>query len=532
MPMRQWRTLLACLLTLSASRAAPPLAAGGPATYDEPFAHAWFVVPEPSGPDGTLLHLGPRLAPEPHVATGSAKLVTLLPTTPEALAAWERSVYLVFPPAQPSPAAMPRRSVLRITAAPSIWGATWTFDTNTTRLHAEPAIPGSLPLLSIAASPWGLAALLQTAHGATLCVRTPAGWSTLDLPPRAEGARWILADESGLLLASAQPHTPLWRAALERNPNAPELLSATWSEQFVQWPTPAAEATLLRASDITILAQRTEESPARLNLWRISEAAPRLIQSIDVADAPFAVAGMDDAARLAILSVRAGDSARAADRARPSTRLVEVSARTGTILSDAPLSLANALTGNELRLIAVGAVAAMSVIGIAILRPRSEHPPLSLPRGWSLASPLRRSIAGAIDAFAALALAGALTGVPIPQALSASAWFTEPDAWRAPIAAAAIGLVASTLLEGVFSRTPGKALCGCRVVRVAMVKSPDGMLEPRPLIPGLRAAFVRNLYRWLLAPIAAMSLGSSDGRHRGDILARTVVLVRDDAPPE
>jgi len=78
--------------------------------------------------------------------------------------------------------------------------------------------------------------------------------------------------------------------------------------------------------------------------------------------------------------------------------------------------------------------------------------------------------------------------------------------------------VYGTVAESVFGTTAGKLLLGCRVARAAGVGGPRRV--------GAGAAFVRNLVKWALPPVAALALLETSGRHRGDLLARAVVLVR------
>ncbi|HZW09271.1 MAG TPA: hypothetical protein VFF69_05145, partial [Phycisphaerales bacterium] len=75
-----------------------------------------------------------------------------------------------------------------------------------------------------------------------------------------------------------------------------------------------------------------------------------------------------------------------------------------------------------------------------------------------------------------------------------------------------------TACECLWGRTIGKALAGCEVVSVG----------GRRLRVGLMQSAARNVFKWALAPWAALALGARGGRHRGDAAARAAVVVRID----
>jgi len=69
---------------------------------------------------------------------------------------------------------------------------------------------------------------------------------------------------------------------------------------------------------------------------------------------------------------------------------------------------------------------------------------------------------------------------------------------------------------------------GCWVGRPATVKKEDGAVEPVLAKMGLWAAVLRNLVKWALPPLAAAGVSSPERRHRGDVVAGTVVVMRAD----
>ncbi|MEO0716461.1 MAG: RDD family protein, partial [Planctomycetota bacterium] len=80
-----------------------------------------------------------------------------------------------------------------------------------------------------------------------------------------------------------------------------------------------------------------------------------------------------------------------------------------------------------------------------------------------------------------------------------------------------MGLILGTVTEWLLGRSLGKSLMGCGVVSVRPGR-------------GARLSFVqalgRNAFKWALAPGAAMLLVDASGRHRGDVVTGTAVVVR------
>jgi len=62
-------------------------------------------------------------------------------------------------------------------------------------------------------------------------------------------------------------------------------------------------------------------------------------------------------------------------------------------------------------------------------------------------------------------------------------------------------------------------LLGCKVVGTRM---------PGSSRVGLRQALVRNLMKYAMPPVAVFGLSDANGRHRGDVLAGTAVVIRVD----
>ncbi|MBZ0171260.1 MAG: RDD family protein, partial [Phycisphaerales bacterium] len=154
-----------------------------------------------------------------------------------------------------------------------------------------------------------------------------------------------------------------------------------------------------------------------------------------------------------------------------------------------------------------------------VLRPVPERDAITLPAGWALATPGRRFVATALDLFiCALPVSRAL-GVPMRQIFTAGVLLDTGDAWVAIPAIFAVGLVYGTITETLFAGTIGKRVIGCRVLRVG------SRVEAEPQRLGPASCFIRNLIKWVLPPVAALAALEPSGRHRGDLIARAVVVV-------
>jgi uncharacterized RDD family membrane protein YckC len=169
----------------------------------------------------------------------------------------------------------------------------------------------------------------------------------------------------------------------------------------------------------------------------------------------------------------------------------------------------------------------MVVVVAVVLRPEPLGPALTLPKGVQLAEPGRRVIGAAIDLLIAAAVAAAMLGVPVSQLLTVNVLFGESGGVEAMLLILGVGFGLTTLGDGLFGRSIGKAITGCEVVCPgAAVPGSDGTVEPRLVRPSLWRAALRNLVCWSLPPVAMWGLANPDHRHRGDIAAGTAVVVR------
>jgi hypothetical protein len=181
----------------------------------------------------------------------------------------------------------------------------------------------------------------------------------------------------------------------------------------------------------------------------------------------------------------------------------------------------------ELRLLALVLAALIAVIVIFVLRPEAKSPPLILPRGYALAEPGRRIAASVADLVAAMFITGQLTSVSLWELVTLRGIFMVGGPGLTPLLILLlVGYLMTTLGEALAGRSLGKFLLGCEVVRPIVQRTSEGEVVPSVQPPGLWRASVRNIVKWTLPPVAMAGLGTLERRHRGDLAAGTVVVIR------
>ncbi len=531
---RRLAPIVVCVVAVARAGGAPPIGAGSFVTPSSPWSHAWFVLgASGSETSAVLLHVPPRAWAEGAAGDGSAKVAVVLPFSPEAIAAWERTVFLMGPrqrTSAPGSGLIVRRPVHAITTTPAAVGPTWVYDTLDQNPRSLPSMPGELPLLGVAAQEWGPVALVQDQGVSRLMICGPVRWLSVQLPAGAETARLIAARDGEILIASGEPSSPIWIGSIHRDRINTDQLRVSWREQGCEWPRRAEiTADWLLSDEGNVLYARRLRAESRIEFWRLGDR-PHLLCAIKDDGRPIAMAPMNDTRRLELLWVSDPGTAASSRDTRSvvssRTRLAEISAMTGEILYDGEVRLAGALSSNELRLIAFIASGAMLAVLMYAMRPARDRVPLGLPKGSSLALVSRRMAAGAVDGVLCFAVACWMSGSAMGAVLMRLA---QGEAWNVPLLAMAVGTVLCTLSEGLWGRTPGKSICGCRVVRVTKERRPGGELEPVAREPGLRRAMIRNTIRWFMPPVAMLGMMTRDWRHLGDRAAGTIVIEVHDA---
>lgn len=205
----------------------------------------------------------------------------------------------------------------------------------------------------------------------------------------------------------------------------------------------------------------------------------------------------------------------------PDWQIAELSASSGEVFYQGRLRLPMAAASSDYR--ALGLTMLVVLVGavlFVIVPIRSQE--LVLPDGTSLASPARRLVATAVDAFLAMLAASVIWGVPMTQVFGVEAVLTG-KVIEIVATGLAFAIPVSALMEAALGRSPGKALVGIEVVRMSRGDPAFAGLIVRP---SLAMCFVRNVIKWIMPPVAMLGLLDPELRHRGDVLTRAAVVVR------
>jgi uncharacterized RDD family membrane protein YckC len=222
-----------------------------------------------------------------------------------------------------------------------------------------------------------------------------------------------------------------------------------------------------------------------------------------------------------------GDRGVAIMEAAPRLRVAEVSVDTGSVLFDGRATSGSGFDRDSFQAVMLVVMALTAVLLIWTVRAGGQGEAVRMPEGCALGEPSRRLAAGAIDFVIASVLAGWVLGAPLLDVLTLKVVLGPEAELRAAGVLLGVGVLASSLMEGVVGASAGKLAMGLRVVAVR------GSRGGTWRAPGVLRAAGRNLFRWAAWPIAIVGLGRPDARHLGDRMTGTAVVVRvdEDAGP-
>lgn len=206
---------------------------------------------------------------------------------------------------------------------------------------------------------------------------------------------------------------------------------------------------------------------------------------------------------------------------RAATRLAieEFSLDTGRTLYSGSAVFDGPVSPSDLRILLLLMVLVSASLLLFVVRSSNEGKPFVVPSGCVLAPAMPRLLASVGDGLLALVI-----GAELARLL--------PDGWLAirvgaelidfaPLAMALVfGMVAGTMLETLFGRTPGKLVFGLAVTRSSV--GPSDRTGARR--PGLGPSLIRNAVKWLLPLVALAGAMSPLLRHRGDTLSGLAVV--------
>lgn len=591
---RAWRALV-CLMVLSLGSVArgqvaereallvaqaadrPLLVAGGDPVIDKSSTsgHGWVFVPGKGGGDGFLVHAVPRQGVQ-RASAGSVRLVMALKKAPLAMSAWDGEVLMLAGPRGDDATRPLTRTLSSVKASGPVSLGNWVYRPSD-RLELRGSLPADTVPRSLVGSSLGPVVVWErVVPGGTVSELEVAvlddgsDWRVLQPPagfPRSSaGEAHALATQSGVMLATRAPGgevLELWKATpmlsgvsagvllpvLTRWESAGVArLPAEFRGRPLRTMGAGADSWLLRDGGHTLLGSRTG---AGLALWRLGASeAERLWHTDDargmvgslvsggVGAVTFLMYDAKEPEKPLPKGTATGDagSGRDAPPAAPEAgrlRVVEVSSSTGAVLADLPAHTDGFLSRGELQVLWLLFIGVGVVILLVVLRIDGPQE-IQLPEGTSLASPIRRVIAGGLDVLLAVGLASMVAGGSPSQWLSPA---TSASSSLVPLLSViGFGWLLGTLGEATLGCSPGKLLVGVRVMGlVANGERPAGRAKgdaaTAPTVwraerPRFYQALLRNMVRWFMPPMGMMMIVDNNWRHPGDLLGRTVVVVR------
>lgn len=546
-----WIVLASCGCWVAAARAQTSLAAGAPLTGREPpdlrCGHGWMIAAGPAGNGraGALIHVPPRDGTD-FSRAGTFRIVLPLELVPRALAAWEDRVWLVF---APSPVRRTGAGDAKERLVASVWAertvtGTWDY---LPQIGAEAAasLPGDGDLVGFVGTPAGPLALLHDeakplADRWQVLLLAKGQWKSLETPAflRAitdrRNARVVTTtDGPAIIRRTATGEVDVWPARVKVNAS----IELDWAARPALSARPADGASGVPWNDdVTacwsdgqvVLSERVENG-VTLRVVRPGGVWPLISYSGGAGAHPL-ILPLDGLGRLAVAwpepeAVPAQPSA----RGRPAVgalrfRWAEVSVFSGRQLSSADAKREGLLSPRDFQLLTLVFAALMMAVLLFVLRTDRRTETL-IPAGTSLATPGRRLIAAALDAGVAFLVACGATGAT-PAKVLAPASLTNPGLLFTVMGLTVfMGVAHAAAGEWLSGRSLGKALTGCRVIRLGA-----GEASPEEARPFLWQALARNGVRWLFPPLGMLMVFDRTFRHPGDVLARTIVIVEE--PPE
>jgi len=501
-----------------------------------------------SGVDGTLLG----------TSDGVGRPSVRLDGSVSALAAWDDRVYVLFERGGQGARPVGSLSVVRTSMREQ-----WRFEPGD-RLRVEPALTGEGEVEAFAAGAFGPGALIVDGRAAVaetrrLYVLDGGAWRRADLPKElADGRRgepaFLLGAGEGLGLlrrersgavefwlaaripeparappGAGDPDERLFGGGLRAGAPEPAHLGLRWDRRVLcaDGSMPelgGADARVFMSAGRVFAALAVPDGG--VEALELTEATVVRVARMDHVGLSVGLVGMDKPARLvAVWEARAEAGSDAGDGAASggSKREVrEVSLVDGRVEYAGPLVVNPPLSAREFQGLALGLVILMGAVLLVVVRSDPSGDVYTIPPGAALASPGRRLIAGVIDLAAAGLIAARFLGVSGAELTDPSFLISSQAVGFAGLVIG-VGLALGVLGEALTGRSVGKLVTGCVVVDVRAVERPSG--------PRFWQAVVRNLVKWVLSPAAMLGLMESQGRHRGDSLARTavVILLEDDA---
>ncbi|KAA0216655.1 MAG: RDD family protein [Leptolyngbya sp. PLA3] len=489
--------LLGCGASAQTSVCSPPDAENGR-------SHAWATIPDhldrAEAGACVLVHAPPRTGDGP-TPGGFVQLVRSLQEWPCALAGWGDRVYLVFQqPGKDGTTLVRARSLSAVDR-----GHAWDYEP-VDRLEPYPTLVAGGNVVSSAAWKELLLVVCRLDDGNyTLNLLKSGEWRDLALPGASDG-QWIAwSEQEGLHVGRVGAGGMETWGFVEGAPAQP----GRWQVQ----PTYNARRGG-RHFALDGLFAEVERDGARL-LFRLLLPGEALVStgSLPARDRSTLMPLLGNGPRLMTIHWADDDQ----DTGRyPRLEVMEFSLGTGTVLYEGAPPRSDVLSPGEFRTLATMLVALLIGVLVIVLKGDLDQDAVPLPPDTALAGAGRRLLGSLIDLVIAAHITALLYGVNASDLLGLSVLGQPGGQWTAIPMLFIVGGLTGTLCEWGFTRTIGKFLVGCRVVRVR------GKVGARP---GLVACLVRNGIKWLMPPVAALAALDQNTRHRGDQLAGVAVVI-------
>jgi len=569
--------------------------AGAASDVQETGSHSWLAVPTLDADDGRdpwrLVHVPPRRTLSADGVAHGADDGVLRPSMalnsrPRAIAAVDAKVYVVMALSEGAGT----REVLSVRTVPTGVADLWADEPAGTAMP-EPPIEGRGTLLGFAGTPIGPAVLLRDANNVTLRVLHDGAWrpvqvalsasdgatsasvETVRLLQSADGLRIVILRGDGTVgiwdaalkaqrvtmpAADRKPEEEAretkdgragsggswktgrsaWERGTRRGVETETTIHAEWRYSTSRLPQELNDPGLFAGVRIVssggqlVTAHREENGDVLLGL--LTDRGWTVLTRVDSVPAEFAFVPIDGLGRVAVVwtaedqAPQETGSALLSRRAGTGTHLelCEVSAFTGRVLFTGVGRRAGLVGASEFRMLAIGMLGLMAMVLTLIIRRDEDEQVFALPDGVALCEPGRRAMAGAIDVMLVFTLASRLMGISPLQFFLPGVLLSGMSV-SIVLLTALLGAVLGTLTEAMFARSPGKLLMGCEVLAVVRVGG-----KPPNALGSLWRAAVRNAVKWGLPPLGVFGVLDPAGRHRGDHMAGTLVVVRFDPDDE
>ncbi|TVQ61923.1 MAG: RDD family protein [Phycisphaerales bacterium] len=484
-------------------------------------AHAWIALPpaDDAGAMTILCHM-PAAAPP-----GSMRFGPRLRSVPVAVGAWGERVFFVL---EFKHDGRPQRRVESVRVESAQTGQDSGFYVYLPRgrdPEVKPSLPPEGDLVAFAATGAGAMALIvdtaQEPPTPRLLALRGTAWRDVALPASFDAARaWsIIVQERrvGLIGIGAEPDAGAWSVHWAPNESftgrdheaASARISPPWVDETL--PGPAGATLALAAGGQIVGATLEAGGHVRLHLVRSSGAH-------EIAR----VAHEGDSVGVVGVGENVGVVWRGPE-ADPRLYTVVVSSVSGQTLHAGVAQTQPIVSGRDIQTLALLMGAIVLTVLIFVLRPDPvDRQIVTIPDGMCLADAWRRVVAALVDVAAPVALATLLVRAPLADV--GGALLLSPEAGIRGAIALLVGvglaIVHSTICEAITGRTLGKALTRCRTFNLEGAR-------PSPM-----QAFMRNGLKYMCPPLTLFVLIDPRRRHPGDILSRTVVLMRAPEPPD